>query len=95
LIIALHFFSYGGNRPPKDARCSSGAAESPRPEVVVLRIYGDYLITAPFDRPGHTFEKKLYLLKISEMATVPLTYEEIGPLKVKPDGGPQGSQASP
>jgi hypothetical protein len=60
-------------------------AESPRPEVVVLRIYGDYLITAPFDRSTKEFEKKLYLLKISEMAKTPLTYERVGPLRVRPE----------
>lgn len=55
-----------------------------RPEVVVLRIYGDYLVTAPFDRTTKQFEKKLSLLKISEMAEVPLTYEKAGPLHAKP-----------
>jgi hypothetical protein len=60
------------------------AADSQRPEVVVLRIYGEYLITAPFDRSTREFEKKLYLLKISDMTKLPLTLEKVGPLKVKP-----------
>jgi hypothetical protein len=60
------------------------AAESPRPEVAVVRVYGDYLFTVPFDRTTKEFEKKLYLLKISEMAEVPLVLENIGPLSPKP-----------
>jgi hypothetical protein len=60
------------------------ASDGLRPEVVILRIYGEYLVTAPFDRADQTFEKKLYLLKISEMSTVPLTFEKVGPLPVKP-----------
>jgi hypothetical protein len=54
------------------------------PEVVVILIYGESLVTIPFDRASQTFEKKLYLLKVSEMATVPITLEKVGPLRLKP-----------
>ena len=30
------------------------------PEVVVLRVYGDYLLTVPFDRSTKEVEKKLF-----------------------------------
>jgi hypothetical protein len=60
------------------------AAETPRPEVAVLRVYGDYLLTVPFDRTTKEFEKKLYILKISDMPKVPLVLEDIGPLRLKP-----------
>ena len=55
-------------------------------EVVVLRIYGDYLITAPIDRSVTPKEIKrtLYIFKIPEMAKTPLTTEKVGPLQVKP-----------
>jgi hypothetical protein len=54
------------------------------PEVVVILIYGESLVAIPFDRASQTFEKKLYLLKVSEMATVPITLEKVGPLRLKP-----------
>ena len=60
------------------------APSSDVPEVAVLRISGDYLLTAPFDRVTKKVEKKLYILKISEMPKTPLTLENIGPLSVKP-----------
>ena len=60
------------------------AAERPRREVAVVRVYGDYLLTVPFDRTTKEFEKKLYILKISDMLEVPLVLEDIGPLRLKP-----------
>ena len=54
------------------------------PEVVVLRIYGEYLITAPFDRSTKEIEKKLYIFKLSDNSPTLLTLEKAGPLKVKP-----------
>jgi hypothetical protein len=53
------------------------------PEVVVLTAYGDYLIASPVDRSTKTIEKTRYLLKMSEIGKIPLTYENIGPLKIK------------
>jgi hypothetical protein len=52
------------------------------PEVVVLQIYGDYLLTATFDRATKVIKKQLYILKVSEMAKTPLTTEKVGPLQV-------------
>jgi hypothetical protein len=52
-------------------------------EVVVLTAYGDYIITSPIDRSTKTIEKTLYLLKLSEISKIPLTFENVGPLKIK------------
>jgi hypothetical protein len=59
------------------------------PEVVVIRIYGDYLIAVPLVRSTdktkkNEVKKEFYLLKISEMSKIPLVTEEVGPLKVIP-----------
>jgi hypothetical protein len=54
------------------------------PEVVVLRIYGEYLITAPVDRSTKEVEKKFVILKLSDNSPTSLTLEKVGPLKVKP-----------
>jgi hypothetical protein len=54
-------------------------------ELVILRVYGDYLITAPLirDVKGNQVETTLYILKMSEMDDTPLTLEKVGPLTVK------------
>jgi hypothetical protein len=54
------------------------------PKLVVLRMYGDYLITAPFDPETQEVKKDLYILKISEKEKAQLTAEKVGSLKVKP-----------
>jgi len=60
------------------------SAEVPE-EVAVLTAYGDYLITSPIDRSTKpvTVNKTLYLLKMSEIGKTPLTFENVGPLKIK------------
>jgi hypothetical protein len=52
-------------------------------ELVVLRSYSDYLLTAPLNRATKEVESKFYLLKMSEMNKTPLTLEKVGPLTVK------------
>lgn len=54
------------------------------PEVVVLRIYGDYLLTAPFNNLTNEIEKSLYILKMSEMSKIALISKKVGKLHVKP-----------
>jgi hypothetical protein len=53
------------------------------PEVAVLRMYGEYVYTVPFNRGTKEFEKKLIIVKISDIKT-PLSLEKVGPLHVKP-----------
>jgi hypothetical protein len=53
-------------------------------EVVVIRSYGDYLLAVPFNRNTKQFERKMFIMKISDMAKTPLSYEKVGPLQVKP-----------
>jgi hypothetical protein len=64
------------------------STESNRPEVVILRIYGDNLITAPVVTPvkpegNNQIEKTLYIFKLSEMDKTPLTLKKVGPLTVE------------
>jgi hypothetical protein len=64
------------------------AASQDIPEVVVLRVYGDYLITAPIVSPvkqegPNEIEKTLYILKLPDMSKIPLTLKKVGPLKLK------------
>jgi cytochrome bd-type quinol oxidase subunit 2 len=52
-------------------------------EVAVIRNYGDYLYTVPFNRTTHEFETKLVIIKMSESSkpSLTLSLEKIGPLK--------------
>jgi hypothetical protein len=53
-------------------------------EVAVLRVYGEYLFAVPINRADKKFEKKLVILKMSDMPKTPLNLEKIGPLEEKP-----------
>jgi hypothetical protein len=93
IAIFLILIGIGNNFSPKagkeDAQSRKEfqviAAQSPSlPEVVVLRVYGDYLFAAPFDRSTKEVKKERFILKISEIADRPFTTEQIGPLQVMP-----------
>jgi hypothetical protein len=60
------------------------AASPNHPEVVLLRPYGDYLFTAPFNRQTGEIGRTLVILKLSDDSPVFMTLENIGRLKVKP-----------
>ena len=49
------------------------------PEMVVLRIYGDSLICAPFDRGTKEVQNSFKVIKVSD-SNLLLTLEKIGPL---------------
>jgi hypothetical protein len=51
------------------------------PEMVVLRVYGDNFICAPFNRATGKTETKFTLLKSSGDANLDLNLETIGPLQ--------------
>jgi hypothetical protein len=57
-------------------------------EFIVLGNYGDYLVAVPFKRSTKTFERKVILLKMSDMNNVPLSFERLGkltpPVETKP-----------
>jgi hypothetical protein len=50
------------------------------PEMVVLRIYGDKMVCAPFDRTTREVDQSFVILKIAEDSHLMLHREEIGPL---------------
>lgn len=52
-------------------------------EVAVLRGYGEYLLAVPINRADKKFERKLVILKMSDMSKTPLKSERIGPLEGK------------
>jgi CDP-diglyceride synthetase len=85
VVLVTSFAYYSGKRAAEHQKEFLVVNKSPDvPEaLVVLQISGDYLVTRPLDRTTQEIEKKIYLLKMSEMAKTPLTTENVGPLKVK------------
>jgi len=62
---------------------------SSSPEMVVLRIYGDRMIVAPFDRKTQEFESKFVIKTLGADDTLVISPEDIGPLKLsKPSPTP-------
>ena len=51
------------------------------PEMAVLRVYGDNMICAPFDRKTREVKKTFSVLKIGEDSKLIISIENIGPLK--------------
>jgi len=56
---------------------------STSPEMVVLRIYGDNIISAPFSRNTREVKPSFVVLKVGDDYTLKLNYEHIGPLKLE------------
>jgi hypothetical protein len=52
--------------------------------LVVMSLSDEYIVTASFDRATREVERKIYLINQAEMGNTPLSFEKIGPLKVKP-----------
>src|SRR3989338_3977635 len=51
------------------------------PEAVVLRIYGDSLICAPFNRETRKVQKSFFVTKVPEDSKLILKLEKVGPLQ--------------
>ncbi|MCJ7497382.1 MAG: hypothetical protein MUO78_04525, partial [candidate division Zixibacteria bacterium] len=53
------------------------------PELVVLRIYGENLICAPFDRTTKEVKKTISIFKIGDDPDLKLSLEKVGPLHIE------------
>lgn len=65
------------------------------PEMVVLRVYGDNFICAPFDRTSGKVQNSFVLFKVSADPGLVLTLEKVGPLHPVELMSPPVSSASP
>jgi hypothetical protein len=50
------------------------------PEMVVLQIYGDNMICAPFDRNAKEVQRRFSIIKMASDSKLVLSLENIGPL---------------
>jgi hypothetical protein len=53
------------------------------PDTVVLRIYGDNIICAPFNRSAKEMQRSFIIHKVGETPPLELRLEKIGPLVLK------------
>jgi len=56
-------------------------------EMVVLRIYGDKLTCAPFNRTTKEVKRIFNVFKISEDSNLQLHLEKVGPLRLENEPG--------
>lgn len=88
ITLGSYLFPTEGRKDAQGQEWFPVVAQSPDvPEVVVLRVYDDHLFATPFNRSTKEFEKKLFILKLSDMDKRPLMTEKVGPL-VPPQAKP-------
>ena len=51
-------------------------------ELVVLRVYGDNIVTSAFDRNGHKLIRSFHIFKVGGKEALALNLEQIGPLEI-------------
>jgi hypothetical protein len=80
IIWLLHIFIYRIGYAEAERTDSFFVAKGPKP-LVVLRIYGDKFICAPFDWKKKTVERKFYILDAQQQNDFCISWEYIGRLK--------------
>ncbi len=80
-IASLYIFANWAGMAEARAQKGFFVTKEPKP-FVVLRIYGDKFICAPFDSKARTVEKALYILDIPKQDGIWLDWREVGPLKL-------------
>ncbi len=80
-ILLLYVFANRAGATEAMGQKSFLVARAPQ-QLVVLRIYGDKFICAPFDSKARTVEKTLYILDTPKQDGIWLDWQEVGPLKL-------------
>lgn len=79
LIGILLYSSLDGYESAKNGK--SYYVVNTNPEMVILKSYGETLISAPFDRETNTVEKKFTIVEVKEELGLFASYERLGRLK--------------
>jgi hypothetical protein len=80
IFMLFMFASWIGTAEAQKQK-SFWVTREPQP-LVVLRIYGNKFICAPFDFKARTVEKTLYILDTPKQGGIWLDWQEVGPLKL-------------
>jgi hypothetical protein len=68
----------------QEFQVTTQSVDNEKLELVVLRMYGEYLFTAPLSRSTQEIAKRIVIIKLSDDYPTSLSLEKVGPLKVKP-----------
>lgn len=79
-LFILYVLAYSIGNAEAMRQISFLVVIEPKP-LVVLRIYGDRFICAPFDAKTKTVEKTLYILDTPKQDGLWLDWQQVGPLK--------------
>jgi hypothetical protein len=92
VIVVVWFFAsfsfligYSQAQNRQEFQIMTHSSDDKKFELVVLRVYGDYLLTAPLTLSTKEIETKLVIFKLSDDSPTSLSLEKVGPLKIKPD----------
>lgn len=81
LIMVWVIAGMAGNSSAK--RQTDFLIPSTYPEAVVLRIYGENIVCAQFDRSRKEIDNTYFVIRVDEVPKPKLILEEVGPLTVK------------
>lgn len=81
LVVLVVMFSYiAGIAQAK--KQTEFMVPSTYPNSVVLRVYGDNMICAPFNRTDNTTQKRFFIIEMGDSSTPLLNVEKVGPLQL-------------
>ncbi len=82
ILLLLVFLSYPKGRYDASKK-DEYLVTATSPEMAVLRIYGDSIICAPFDRATKKIYKRFHIIKMNEESMPVLVSEKVGPLSLE------------
>jgi len=82
VVIVLLLFSYSAG-DAKALKQDKFLVPSTYPQSVVLRIYGENMICAPFDAEDKKIETKFFVIRMTDEPRPTLQLQKVGPLRVK------------
>jgi hypothetical protein len=80
ILFVLYFLAYAVGESEAERQKKFWIVREPQ-QLVVLRIYGDRFVCAPFDFKAGTVEKTLYILDTPKQGGLWLEWQQVGPLK--------------
>lgn len=81
-LVAIIFFAYGDGRRSAIEQEEFNVMDD-NPNFIVLRIYGDTIISASFDSQTHQLDGLVTIAKLSEDKVVGIRRTSLGRLKIK------------
>jgi hypothetical protein len=93
ILFILYCLAYAVGESEAEKQKNFWIVREPQ-QLVVLRIYGDRFVCAPFDFKAGTVEKTLYVLDTPKQGGLWLEWQQVGPLKPVDRKVPNGTLPS-